>query len=384
MLDGFVLPAQEQSSSHESPGDTNTSTVPSRGCVWVVDDSPMHGEACRQALAAKYDVRVYEGGSQMLEDLAQRTPPDVLVLDWHMPDMSGIEVCRFVRGQRNLAELPILILTGVAPTESVADALDAGANDFLRKPFVNSELEARVTSLARMSFLHGRLAEVEGRLRVEAEFRERFMGMLAHDLRQPLNAIATAAHAMQAAAPQAARFFGVQQRAVERMTRMIDELLDFTRNRPESGMPLQREPLNLADTVRNVIEEIRMAHADRRLELSVEGSCTGCWDPDRLVQVCTNLVVNALEHSAKTSPVQLRLVGDDENVMLRVSNVGPVIPLELQRTIFQPFRRGWGSTSRGVGLGLHIVDLIVRAHGGTITVESDGSGTHFAVSLPRN
>ncbi len=361
------------------------SAVPSRGSVWVVDDSPTHGEACRKALAEKYDVRVYEGGGPMLEDLAQRRAPDVLVLDWHMPDMSGIEVCQFVRGQRNSAELPILILTGVAPSESVLDALDAGANDFVRKPFLDSELEARVTSLARISFLHGRLTQVEARLRVEAEFRERFMGMLAHDLRQPLNAIATASHAIQAAPSHMfERFFGMQRRAVERMNRMIDELLDFTRNRPETGVPLQRESVNLAEIARDVLEEIRIAHADHPLELSVEGSCTGMWDRDRLAQVCSNLVVNAIEHSPKAAPAQVQIVGDDENVMLRVCNVGEVIPPELQKTIFQPFRRGLGGTSRGVGLGLHIVDLIVRAHGGTITVESDSDGTRFAVSLPRS
>lgn len=350
--------------------------------VWVVDDSPMHGEACRRALADKYDVVVYEGGGQMLEELAQRSPPDVLVLDWHMPDMSGIEVCRFVRSQRNLAELPILILT--AANESLLDALDAGANDFVRKPFFESELEARVTTLARMSFLHGRLAEVEGRLRVEAEFRERFMGVLAHDLRQPLNAISMAAFAMQAGTRETfSKFFGVQQRAVQRMSRMIEELLDFTRNRPESGMPLQREAVDMAEIVHNVVDEIRVAHADRRLALVVDGICTGRWDADRLAQVCSNLVGNAIEHSAPGSPVEVRLVSDDENVMLRVSNVGPAIPRELQKTLFQPFRRG-RRESTGVGLGLHIVDLIVRAHGGTITVESDESGSHFAVSLPRD
>jgi signal transduction histidine kinase len=376
----------EEDDKADTPASTNKgSTRRDRASVWVVDDSALHGEACRRALAEKYEVRVYEGGGQMLEELGQRRLPDVLVLDWHMPDMSGIEVCRFVRDQRNLAELPILILTAAGSTESLLDALRSGANDFVRKPFFESELEARVSTLARMSFLHGRLAEVEGRLRVEAEFRERFMGMLAHDLRQPLNAISMAALAMQAATPQTfSKFHGMQLRAVERMGRMIGELLDFTRNRPESGMPIQRESIDLAEIVQNVVDEIRVAHADHPLTLSVEGSCSGKWDADRLAQICSNLLGNAIEHSPAGSPVAVQLVGDDENVMLRVSNVGPAIPLDVQKTLFQPFRRGRRGTGKGLGLGLHIVDQIVRAHGGTIAVESDGSGSHFAVSLPRN
>src|SRR5688572_1960411 len=76
-----------------------------RAKVWVIDDSPLQAEACRRALLHQYDVKTYDGGGQMLEDLAHGEPPDVLVLDWHMPDLSGIEVCQFVRRTRNLAEL---------------------------------------------------------------------------------------------------------------------------------------------------------------------------------------------------------------------------------------------------------------------------------------
>lgn len=380
--------------SRSDDGEASPVSVPSveswpaataRAKVWVIDDSPLQAEACRRALVHQYDVKTYDGGGQMLEDLAQGSPPDVLVLDWHMPDLSGIEVCHFVRRTRNLAELPILILTAAGSTDSLLEALAAGANDFVKKPFSEPELNARVATLTRMSALHSRLAEVEGRLRLEAEFRERFMGMLAHDLRQPLNAISMAAQtALAAPAEKSASLLNMQKRAIDRMSRMIAELLDFTRVRPESGMPIQREFTDFAEIVRISAEEIRLANQRHAVNVNVHGSCTGYWDPDRLAQVCSNLICNAIEHSAPESPIEVDLTADQELVSMRVSNAGAAIPEDLLSTLFQPFRRGRSQrrAKDGLGLGLHIVDQIVRAHGGTLRVESDTSGTHFIVALP--
>jgi len=152
--------------------------------IWILEDSKLQVETSRSALAALYDVRGFASGAAMLEALSRDPPPDLLMLDWHLPDVSGLEVCRFVRSTMNLAELPILMLTATGTSEYVLEAMAAGANDFVKKPFSEAELAARVAALVQISFLHSKLARLERSLRVEAEFRERFMGMLAHDLRQ--------------------------------------------------------------------------------------------------------------------------------------------------------------------------------------------------------
>src|SRR6185437_4047197 len=157
-----------------------------RALVWIVDDSDLQAEICRTALAERYDVRVFTDGMSMLEALSGGAP-DLIVLDWHMPNLSGTELCRFIREAHDPGTLPILILT-VTSGDNLPDAFAAGANDFVRKPFARMELVARAQGLVRNKQIHVRLAAVERRLRVEGEFRERFIAMLAHDLRQPLNA----------------------------------------------------------------------------------------------------------------------------------------------------------------------------------------------------
>jgi two-component system sensor histidine kinase/response regulator len=352
--------------------------------IWIIDDSALQAAACRADLEDAYDVSVYEAGALMLEALALLEPPDLLVVDWHMPDMSGAEVCCFVRERFNAAELPILILTANSTNESLLEALAAGANDFVRKPFLASELNARVAALLRSAALHAKLVTAEQQLRIEADFRERFMGMLAHDLRQPLNAIfmATSLLTNQLRGSQSSSVVAIQARAAERMKRMIAELLDFTRIRPETGMPIQRHPTDLVSVVGSIIEEFRAAHPARDFHFESPASCRGKWDPDRLAQVCSNLIGNAIEHSDPDSPVGVLLrCHDDSTAELVITNFGRPLSEAKLSQLFLPFRRG-STRPDGVGLGLYIVHEIVAAHGGTVTAKSEDGLTQFSVRLP--
>jgi signal transduction histidine kinase len=367
----------------------STRSPSATGNVWIVDDSAMQAEIARRAIARNYTMSVFENGATMLESLVALGPPDILILDWHMPEMSGEDLCRFVRQTYDIAQLPILVLTASATQQGVLDALAAGANDFVRKPFAQSELDARVATLVGMATLNRRLSLAQRSLEVEAEFRERFMGMLAHDLRQPLNAITMASHGIgrTGVPPQKlADFLAMQLRAAGRMRRMIGDLLDFTRNRPLNAMPVQRQTVDFAEIVRSSLEEITLGHPERTFEIQATGNCTGDWDPDRIAQLCSNLIGNAIEHSSPASAIAITLAGNDEQVALHISNVGPDIPKAIAATLFQPFRRLRPAkrSIEGVGLGLHIVDQIVRAHAGTIAVVSESGKTEFIVTLPRS
>jgi signal transduction histidine kinase len=189
------------------------------------------------------------------------------------------------------------------------------------------------------------------------------------------------------AAPRSLRSAQRIARSAGRMMRMIEALLDFTRIRTGSGIPVERGRADLVAITRQVLEELRLANPERDVLFEVRGDGRGAWDADRLAQVVSNLLGNALTHGADSGPVRIVLDATGDPVDLVVQNQG-VIPAEALPALFEPFRRAasphGARALSGLGLGLYISREIVIAHGGVIAVSSaDGGGTTFRVSLPR-
>jgi signal transduction histidine kinase len=248
--------------------------------------------------------------------------------------------------------------------------------------------DARTERDEGAAHLRKALAEVDV-LKSAEELRELFIGVLAHDLSNPLSAIVSTADVMlrRGTLPEieykaTARISSTASRAL----RMIDQLLDFTRSRLGGGLPVHRVTTDLARICRTTIDELESKHPDRVLVFEANGACIGDWDPDRLAQLVGNLVANAIQHGEPGAPVRVRLRGEGENVIVHVANQGNPIPPELLPTIFEAFRRRTGDNpSRGLGLGLFIARQIVEAHGGSIDVESVAAArtTTVTVRLPR-
>jgi signal transduction histidine kinase len=219
-------------------------------------------------------------------------------------------------------------------------------------------------------------------------FVETFVGMLGHDLRAPLNAITMGAWLLEhQASPGARDEKRVRQIAAsaKRMARMVDDLLDLTRVRLAGGVPVQRKTTDLVPVVAAVVGELQSAHPSATLADELPREVVGEWDGDRLAQVASNLVGNALEYGDSTRPIRVVLRDDRTSVTLAVHNEGAPIPEAVLPVLFDPFRRGVnGATkrSKGLGLGLYIARAIVVAHGGDITVAT-GRETTFTVTLPR-
>ena len=174
--------------------------------------------------------------------------------------------------------------------------------------------------------------------------------------------------------------------ATGRAQRIIHDLLDFTRARLGGGLPAQCRALDFHALARQVMEELRAAHPERELSLEQHGDGQMFWDGDRVAQVLTNLVTNALHYSPPGTPVRVRTWSEAGEGGLEVHNEGPPIAADVRARLFQPLQRGveGDGARRSVGLGLYIVEQLVRAHGGLIDVRSEeGEGTTFRVRLPR-
>ncbi|MGA9524787.1 MAG: PAS domain-containing sensor histidine kinase [Myxococcaceae bacterium] len=222
-----------------------------------------------------------------------------------------------------------------------------------------------------------------------AEFDQLLIGMVSHDLRNPLQAIKLGTASLLRHADLDERTTKAVVRihsSAERATRMVRELLDFTQARLGGGIPVKLEALDLFDVVGQVVDELRMSYPDRELLLMEEGNGRGEWDGGRLGQVVTNLVANAVAYSPEDTPVTVTARDEGELVLLRVHNLGAPIPEDLRRRLFEPMQRGddlHDPMGRSIGLGLFIVKHIVEAHGGAVALKSDDAGTVFTVCLPR-
>ena len=225
----------------------------------------------------------------------------------------------------------------------------------------------------------------ERELRVAAEFREMFIGILGHDLRTPIGAIRMSAetlllhgHLDDQDRRAAARVIS----SSERVTRMIFQLLELTRVRLGGGFPLEPKPTDLREVCRSVAEEFGPA-----LQLEVEGNLTGVWDPDRLAEALSNIARNATEHAAPGTGVVVKAHPAGAEVVVEVINHGEPIPADVLPFIFEPFRRAQqhkSSTTGNLGLGLYIANQIVGSGGGKLVAYSTDGTTTFVMRLPRN
>lgn len=232
-------------------------------------------------------------------------------------------------------------------------------------------------------------AAVEGerrKLQAAAEFEQRLLGIVSHDLRNPLASVRLGLEAMhrRGIGAEHLRTLERMERSTERMQAIISGLLDVTRIRQGQGLPLTPEPVSLDSVVTRVLEGMPEDQV-RRVQRGRDDHATGMWDPERLAQALGNLVGNALQHGDPERPVTVRVAMREGRAELSVHNHGAPIPTELLPGLFEPFQRGLrpGALDGSIGLGLYIVRQVAVGHGGEVRVRSTAEeGTTFTLELP--
>lgn len=218
--------------------------------------------------------------------------------------------------------------------------------------------------------------------------RSIFLGMIGHDMRQPLQTINILVEMLSHSASQSSEIGTVQEHmklASSQLTALLSDLLDFNTGQVGAEMPIRREPADLTLISHHLVSGFRVAHPAKDIRLEMSGDLTGEWDNTRMRQLITNLVSNAIVHGAGKS-IHVALRGNQESVEIEVRNWGPPIPAEALPNLFNPMvRLAKDEVSRphgSIGLGLYICRQIAHAHGGIIRVESSASeGTAFIVEM---
>ena len=359
--------------------------------VVIAEDDPASASMLRVMLQrAGYEVALAPDGPRALRLLEEGELPDVLLLDWMLPGMSGLEVCHRVRQHWDAYALPILMVTAKTDAESIYAAFDAGASDYIAKPFRGAELRARIAAQIRTRRLADERRRIEEQLRESDKLSS--LGLLAsgvaHDLNNPLASISGYAQLLLRGEADPERAEDLQRilREVERCRGIVRSLLGFARrSAPE------RRPVDLAGALREILElrdrELRASGV--RHALSVPGPVPPLLaDESQLQQVFLNIVLNA-EHALRQAGGGTLRIGvgpcpDGEvpgRVCVEFFNDAPPIPPDVLPRIFDPFFTT-KSKDEGTGLGLAVSRRIVRDHGGDISVHSGSEGTVFRVSLP--
>ena len=326
-----------------------------------------------------YEIHLVED-SKIALTMVEESPPDIILLDVMMPEVDGYEFTRRIRQNPALPFIPILLLTAHYES-SVVEGLDAGADDFIRKPFDPDELHARVRSLLRLKH------SIDERDQM-ANLRTDFVSRFTHDLRIPLVASNRVLKLLLSGrfcevSPQLQEIIDTMIGSNQDLLEMVNTLLEVYRH--EAGCKtLKISPCNIQELVSEVTQELTPLAEEKGLVVNIdrgETASTIMGDRVELRRVLTNIIGNAIKFTDKGS-VDIHSHFTPADVTIDIQDTGPGISKQDQAILFERFRQGKHQRS-GSGLGLYLSRCIIEAHQGTIDVTSEpGQGSTFTIHLP--
>ncbi len=353
--------------------------------VLVVDDTPANLQLLAGMLKNHgYRVRPVNNGELALR-AARIEPPDLILLDITMPEMNGYEVCRQLKADPQLADIPVLFISALTDTDDKTRAFQAGGVDYVSKPFQFDEVDARVRTHLLLRRQKQALEINLARLRELEKLRDNLAHMIVHDMRSPLLALQLSMdmlHATYANTDDQEVLENARQ-SVTSLIDMVTQILDVSRM--EAGqMQLQRQKTDLSIITKEVFDTVRPLAGKRQLGITLLGSTSASCDASVLRRVISNLVGNALKFTSTEGIIQVTIAEEGPLIRVSVKDNGPGIDPSLHKIIFEKFAQAEGPAKKaGSGLGLTFVKMSVEAHGGQVRLDSEpGKGSTFSFTLP--
>jgi two-component system, sensor histidine kinase and response regulator len=374
---------------------------PTGQLILVADDVPANVELLFDQLHSfgYRTVAAQDGPSALAACFTHR--PDLCILDVSMPagdlgvdDRStGFEVCRRIKRDARTARIPVIFVTALNDTTDRVKAIEAGGDDFLTKPHNRLVLGARVRSLLKLKAATDALEDSFRKLRELEKIRDDLMKMIVHDLKTPLTSILATLELLLDGdfgaldATQRQVIMDAEGKS-EDLLRLIEDLLEIAKIE-EAALPLSLEPIAPAALLTEILHEWTVRFQQEGATASIDvADDTAVFQADKglLKRVFSNLIQNALTHSARAVTLTFRVRRDPSGILFTVADNGPGIPPEYHEVIFRKFeqvRMPHGPRVRSSGLGLAFCRLVVEQHGGRIWVRSnEGEGSAFHILLP--
>jgi signal transduction histidine kinase len=361
--------------------------------ILAVDDDRINLRIIGGILRSEgYEIAEAASGEQALE-VYESFNPNLVLLDVMMPGIDGFTTCRTLKKKHGDKCAPVIFVTAKSEAEDVVMGFDAGGVDYLAKPFRPKEVVARIRTHLSNQELVEQQKDLVAQLSKANAAKDRFLGMCAHDLRNPLSSIRGLAELMDEGAlgplsEEQKEIIRTIHGASQSMLQLVNELLDVATI--EAGhLKLEKAATRIAEIVERAVHlaKIEAAKKSTKVEM-VRGETDPVVDVDsnKIRQVVDNLISNAVKYSPKGSIVTVLIHSNAEVAGFAVRDDGPGIPESERHKLFKDYGRLSTVPTGGeksTGLGLAICRKIVEAHNGTIGAHNvSGRGAEFVVSLP--
>jgi len=364
--------------------------------ILIVDDNPKNRAICEEIFEEDFNLIQAEDGTAALR-LIREQLPDVVLLDVMMPGINGYEVCQRMKADPETGHIPVIIVSAKGQTNEIIEGFDSRADDYIVKPFVNSELRARVRATLRLKEAQDELQEANERLKELDRIKAGFTAMLVHDLRSPLSVVQVTLQMLESDPLFAQSEY---QTLIRESLASCNELFELTTDlmeifRSESTtMVLSLSRMSIQRLVEEPFRQATVLAKKKDIDLDLrlpEESVVIRADSYKLQRALTNLLSNAVKFTPRGGTIGLHVtldpLGSEEaspEVLIDVIDSGDGIPPHDLPFIFDPYyQANTQNSGMGSGLGLAIVKRIVAAHSGEVSVKSKlGQGSRFSLRLP--